>query len=79
MRTLCPPSDRSPKSLTLHEVVHDVHGHWEDDGRVVLGRDAVQRLKVTKLQTEMKRGGLRICLKYVVYVCYCLHLGHKII
>lgn len=38
--------------LPAHEVVHDVHGHREDDGGVVLGRDAVQRLKVAELQRE---------------------------
>ena len=42
----------SPRQLALHEVVHDVHGHGEDDGRVVLRRDAVQRLQVAELQTE---------------------------
>ncbi len=39
----------------LHEVVHEVHGHGEDDGGVVLRRDAVQRLEVPQLQ-ETKRG-----------------------
>ena len=34
----------------VQEVSHDVHGHGEDDGRVVLRRDAVQRLQVAKLQ-----------------------------
>ena len=34
----------------VQEVVQDVHGHGEDDGRVVLRRDAVQRLKVAELQ-----------------------------
>ena len=38
----------------VHEVVQDVHGHGEDDGRVVLRRDAVQRLKVAELQGRRK-------------------------
>ena len=38
----------------VHEVVEDVHGHGEDDGRVVLCRDAVQRLKVAELQRKRK-------------------------
>ena len=33
-----------------HEVVHDVHGHGEDDGGVVLRGDAVQRLQVAQLE-----------------------------
>ena len=54
MSLLChfPPSLITEIVLALHEVVHDVHGHGEDDGRVVLRRDAVQRLKVAELQTE---------------------------
>ena len=36
----------------VHEVVEDVHGHGEDDGRVVLRRDAVQRLQVAELQKD---------------------------
>ena len=34
----------------VQEVVEDVHGHGEDDGRVVLRRDAVQCLQVAELQ-----------------------------
>jgi hypothetical protein len=32
--------------LFAHKVVEDIHWHGEDDCRVVLGRDTVQRLKV---------------------------------
>ena len=39
------------------EVVHDVHGHGEDDGGVVLGRDAVQGLEIAELETEGSRVG----------------------
>ena len=42
-------------------MVHDVHGHGEDDGRVVLRRDAVQRLKVAELQTEGREGLDTMC------------------
>jgi hypothetical protein len=34
------------------EVIGEVDGHREDDGRVVLGRDAVQRLQVAQLKRE---------------------------
>ena len=37
----------------LHEVRHDVDGDWEDDGAVVLRRDAVQGLQVTKLRGKL--------------------------
>ena len=37
----------------VQEVVEDVHGHGEDDGRVVLRRDAVQRLQVAQLKWRM--------------------------
>jgi len=30
----------------VHKVIKNVHGHWEDDRGVVLGRDAAQRLQV---------------------------------
>ena len=33
-------------------MVQDVHGHGEDDGRVVLRCDAVQRLQVAELQKD---------------------------
>ena len=36
-------------SIVLHEVGHDVDGDGEDDGAVVLGRDAVQGLEVPQL------------------------------
>ena len=36
----------------LQEVVHDVHGHGEDDGGVVLGSDAVQGLQVAELKKK---------------------------
>ena len=29
---------------------HDVHGQGENDGRIFLGRNGVQRLQVAKLQ-----------------------------
>ena len=35
---------------TAQEVFHDVHRHGEDDGRVVLGRDAVQSLQIAQLE-----------------------------
>lgn len=37
----------------IHEVIEDVHGHGEDDGRVVLGRDAAQRLQVAELKEQV--------------------------
>ena len=37
------------------EVVHDVHGHGEDDGGVVLGGDAVQGLQVAELAKKGRR------------------------
>ena len=42
-------------------MVHDVHGHGEDDGRVVLRRYAVQRLQVAQLRT----GGTRVKTRYI--------------
>ena len=33
-----------------HEGGHDVDGDGEDDGAVVLGGDAVQRLQIAELQ-----------------------------
>lgn len=36
----------------VEEVVEDVHRHREDDGRVVLRRDAAQRLKIAKLKMD---------------------------
>ena len=33
-----------------HEVVNNINGHGEDDGRVVLCRDAAQRLEVAQLR-----------------------------
>lgn len=33
-----------------HEVTHDVHGQWEDDGGVLLSCDGVESLQVAKLQ-----------------------------
>jgi len=36
----------------VEEVVEDVHGHGEDDSRVVLRRDAIQRLQVAQLRKE---------------------------
>ena len=37
----------------LHEVRHDVDRDGEDDGAVVLRRDAVQGLQVTKLRGKL--------------------------
>ena len=37
-------------ALPVQEVIHDIHRHREDDGGVVLGRDAVQRLEVAELK-----------------------------
>ena len=34
----------------VQEVAHDIHGHGEDNGRVVLRRDTVERLQVSELQ-----------------------------
>jgi hypothetical protein len=43
-------------------MAEDVHGHGEDDGRVVLRRDAVQRLEVAELERERScRGQGRKC------------------
>ena len=39
----------------VEEVIENVHRHREDDGRVVLRRDAAQRLKVAKLEGEKIR------------------------
>jgi hypothetical protein len=39
-------------SLSFEKVISKVDGHREDDGRIVLGRDAVQGLQVTKLKFE---------------------------
>ena len=36
----------------IHEVGDDVDGDREDDGGVVLGRDAVQGLQIPELQQE---------------------------
>ncbi len=36
--------------LLEQEVAEDVHWHWEDDGGVVLGGDAVQGLEVPQLE-----------------------------
>lgn len=36
--------------LLPHEVRYDVHGQWEDDGRVLLCRDGVESLQVAELQ-----------------------------
>ena len=38
----------------IHEVGDDVDGDWEDDGGVVLGRDAVQGLQIPELKQEGK-------------------------
>ena len=35
--------------IALHQVGDDVHGHGEDDGAVVLCRDAAQGLQVAEL------------------------------
>ena len=37
-----------------HKVVQDVHRHGEDDGGIVLGRDAAQRLEVAQLKYNGK-------------------------
>ena len=47
-------------ALSADEVVHDVHGHREDDGGVVLGRDAVEGLEVAELERE-KGDTKRVC------------------
>ena len=36
-----------------HKGGHDVDWHWEDDRAVVLCRDAVQGLQVTKLRGKL--------------------------
>ena len=41
-----------PLRVVLNEVGHDVDGDGEDDGAVVLGRDAVEGLQVAQLPTE---------------------------
>ena len=50
-------SDSCPGCLLLgllggDEVVHDVDGHGEDDGGVVLRRDRAQRLEVAQLPSR---------------------------
>ena len=50
-------SDSCPCCLLLgllggDEVVHDVDGHGEDDGGVVLRRDRAQRLEVAQLPSR---------------------------
>ncbi len=45
--------------VSIQEMSRQVDGHWKDDGGVVLGRNAVQRLKVAQLQgdrAEISRG-----------------------
>ena len=37
-----------------HEGGHDVDGHWEDDGAVVLRRDTVQGLQVPQLKENVE-------------------------
>ena len=45
-------------------MVHDVHGHGEDDGGVVLGGDAVQRLQVAELRGNNQGiGAISLLLK----------------
>jgi hypothetical protein len=39
-------------SLSFEKVISKVDGHRKDDGGIVLGRDAVQGLQVTKLKFE---------------------------
>ena len=38
--------------VAFHKAGHDVYGHREDDGAVVLCRDAVQGLQVAQLEEE---------------------------
>ena len=48
-----------------HKGGHDVDWHWEDDRAVVLCRDAVQGLQVTKLEQTRFKIGLFVCLSNV--------------
>ena len=43
-------------------MVHDVHGHGQDDGGVVLGGDAVKGLEITELEIEGSRVGFSCAL-----------------
>ena len=38
--------------VAFHKAGHDVYGHREDDGAVVLCRDAVQGLEVAQLKDK---------------------------
>ena len=42
--------------LFADEVIKNVHWHWEDDSRVVLGGYAAQRLEVAELREEKEMG-----------------------
>ena len=37
-------------TIGTHEVGQDIYGHREDNGAVVLSRDAVQSLEITQLK-----------------------------
>ncbi len=42
-------------AVLLEEVRDEVHGHGEDDGRVLLGRDRVERLRGERERYETER------------------------
>ena len=60
------PSPSSSFSRRVEEVRGQVDGHGEDDGGVVLGGYAVQRLEVTKLQRK-RRG----------FMYYSIHIAQN--
>ena len=48
--------------VALHEVTHHVNGQGEDDGAVLLGRDAGQRLQVPEERYWRLEPGFRVPL-----------------
>ncbi len=55
--------------LLEEEVAEDVHGHGEDDGGVLLRRNAVQRLQVAQLERlEKEKKKPIIILQHVIHL-----------
>ena len=53
--------------LFADEVIKNVHWHWEDDSRVVLGGYAAQRLEVAELREEKEMRKKRPTIHFVLY------------
>ena len=53
--------------LFANEVIKNVHWHWEDDSRVVLGGYAAQRLEVAELREEKEMRKKRPTIHFVLY------------